>query len=166
MKNNLVLRAASFAAEAHKGQVRKYTGQKYIVHPIEVMNIVASVPHTDAMLCAALLHDTVEDCGVTLEQIKELFGPEVEDLVFWLTDPPKGESGMNRAMRKELSRQRLEIAPPEAQTIKLADLISNTASIVKHDPDFAVVYLREKAELLKVLVHGDSTLMAKAKVNK
>jgi (p)ppGpp synthase/HD superfamily hydrolase len=166
MKNNLVLRAASFAAEAHKGQVRKYTGQKYIVHPIEVMNIVASVPHTDAMLCAALLHDTVEDCGVTLEQIKELFGPEVEDLVFWLTDPPKGESGMNRAVRKELSRQRLEIAPPEAQTIKLADLISNTASIVKHDPDFAVVYLREKAELLKVLVHGDSTLMAKAKVNK
>ena len=166
MKNNLVLRAASFAAEAHKGQVRKYTGQPYIVHPIEVMNIVASVPHTDAMLCAALLHDTVEDCGVTLEQIKELFGPEVEDLVFWLTDPPKGESGMNRAMRKELSRQRLEIAPPEAQTIKLADLISNTASIVKHDPDFAVVYLREKAELLKVLVHGDSTLMAKAKVNK
>lgn len=163
MKSDLVLKAAQFAAEAHKGQVRKYTGQPYIVHPVEVMNLVATVPHTEAMLCAALLHDTVEDCGVTLEQIKELFGPEVEDLVFWLTDPPKGESGLNRAARKERCRQRLEIAPAQAQTIKLADLISNTASIVKYDPDFAVVYLREKAALLKVLVHGDSTLMAKAK---
>lgn len=163
MKSDLVLKAAQFAAEAHKGQVRKYTGQPYIVHPVEVMNLVATVPHTEAMLCAALLHDTVEDCGVTLAEIEAEFGPEVEDLVFWLTDPPKGDSGLNRAARKELSRQRLEIAPAQAQTIKLADLISNTVSIVKYDPDFAVVYLREKAELLKVLVHGDSTLMAKAK---
>ena len=163
MKSDLVLKAAQFAAEAHKGQVRKYTGQPYIVHPVEVMNLVATVPHTEAMLCAALLHDTVEDCGVTLAEIEAEFGPEVEDLVFWLTDPPKGDSGLNRAARKAKCLERMEIAPAQAQTIKLADLISNTASIVKYDPDFAVVYLREKAELLKVLVHGDSTLMAKTK---
>lgn len=163
MKHSKVIQAVKFAAEAHKGQVRKYTGEPYIVHPVEVMNLVATVPHTEAMLCAAVLHDTVEDCGVTLAEIEAEFGPEVEDLVFWLTDPPKGESGLNRAARKAKCLERMEIAPAQAQTIKLADLISNTASIVKYDPDFAVVYLREKAALLKVLVHGDSTLMAKAK---
>jgi (p)ppGpp synthase/HD superfamily hydrolase len=157
------LYALSFAATAHATQKRKYTGEPYITHPIEVAKIVASVEHTDAMVCAAVLHDVVEDCGVTLEEIKEEFGAEVEDLVFWLTDPPTVAGGPNRAERKRMTRERYSIAPAEAQTIKCADIIANTSSIVQHDPDFAIVYLSEVRALLEVLDRADPTLLARAK---
>lgn len=156
--------ALKFAREAHITQTRKYTGEPYIEHPIEVASIVATVPtHTDAMICAAYLHDVVEDCGVTLEQIHEEFGAEVEDLVFWLTDPPTVKGGPNRAERKRMTRERYAIAPAEAQTVKCADIISNTKSIVEHDPDFAKVYLSEMRALLEVLDRADPTLLALAK---
>jgi (p)ppGpp synthase/HD superfamily hydrolase len=157
------LYALSFAATAHATQKRKYTGEPYITHPIEVAKIVASVEHTDAMVCAAYLHDVVEDCGVTLEEIKQEFGAEVEDLVFWLTDPPTVKGGPNRAERKRMTRERYAIAPAEAQTVKCADIISNTVSIVEHDPDFAVVYLSEVRALLDALDRADPTLLARAK---
>ena len=57
MDKELVKRALAFATLAHGDQKRKYTGDMYIVHPIEVMEIVKTVPHDDAMLAAALLHD-------------------------------------------------------------------------------------------------------------
>ena len=159
----MTLYALSFAATAHATQKRKYTGEPYITHPIEVASIVASVEHTDAMLCAAYLHDVVEDCDVTLEEIKEEFGAEVEDLVFWLTDPPTIKGGPNRAERKRMTRDRYSIAPAEAQTVKCADIISNTSSIVQHDPDFAKVYLSEVGALLDVLDRADPTLLARAR---
>lgn len=156
--------ALKFAREAHLTQKRKYTGEPYIEHPIEVASIVATVPmHTDAMICAAYLHDVVEDCNVTLEEIREEFGAEVEDLVFWLTDTPTVKGGPNRAERKRMTRERYAIAPAEAQTVKCADIISNTKSIVEHDPDFAKVYLSEVRALLEVLDRADQTLLALAK---
>lgn len=157
----MIEKALKFATYAHMGQKRKYTGEEYIVHPIEVMEIVKSVPHTEAMLIAALLHDTIEDCGVTEGQIEANFGREVADLVIWLTDVSKPSDG-NRKIRKEIDRQHTAKAPAEAKTIKLADLISNTVSIVEHDKHFATVYLREKKLLLEVLKEGDSTLFEKA----
>lgn len=158
-----VARAHLFALRAHQGQQRKYTGEDYIVHPVEVMDTVMSVPHSTDMLCAALLHDVVEDCGVTLDDIKTNFGAGVEDLVFWLTDPPTVKGGPNRAERKRMTRERYSIAPAQAQTIKCADIISNTTSIVEHDPDFAVVYLSEVRALLEVLDRADPTLLARAR---
>ena len=67
-------KAIQFATKAHEGQVRKYTGEPYIVHPLAVMETVATVEHTDEMLMAAVLHDTVEDCDVTLDDIVTEFG--------------------------------------------------------------------------------------------
>lgn len=156
---NTVERAKVFATAAHAavGQTRKYTGEPYIVHPIHVMSIVKTVPHTDAQLAAALLHDTVEDTGVTIELIESEFGSEVAELVSWLTDVSKPADG-NRAVRKQLDLEHTAQAPAAAQTIKLADLISNTASIVQHDLKFAETYLKEKAALLRVLTKGDPTL--------
>lgn len=66
-------------------------------------------------------------------------------------------------LRKAIDREHTAKASPAAKTIKLADLIDNTRSIVKYDPSFAEVYLREKAELLKVLTDGDQTLWSMAK---
>jgi (p)ppGpp synthase/HD superfamily hydrolase len=161
---NTVERARIFATAAHAavGQTRKYTGEPYVVHPIEVSEIVASVGGTDAMVAAALLHDVLEDTGVTFDVLEAEFGSEVAELVLWLTDVSKPEDG-NRSTRKALDRQHSAAAPAEAQTIKVADLISNTRSIVAHDPNFAKVYLEEKRMLLEVLTKADSTLLNQAK---
>ncbi len=158
----LVLNAVVFAERAHRKQVRKYTGEPYIVHPLEVAQIVSSVPHTDEMLAAALLHDTVEDCNVTLDQIEKAFNKTVRELVWWLTDVSDKSTG-NRETRKARDREHIATAPAQAQTIKLADLISNTQSIAFHDPVFAGLYMKEKHELLKVLTRGDKTLYSRAK---
>jgi (p)ppGpp synthase/HD superfamily hydrolase len=160
---DLVKRALKFATEAHGSinHVRKYTGVPYITHPIEVMNIVKTVPHTQEMLAAALLHDTVEDTPVTIEQVREEFGPVVARLVSELTDVSTPGQG-NRAIRKGIDLAHTASASPQAATIKLADLLSNSKSIVEHDKNFAKVYLREKSALLDVLTKGDKTLHAQA----
>ena len=161
---NNVERARIFATAAHAavGQKRKYTFEPYIVHPTEVASIVASVPHTNEMLAAAWLHDTVEDTSVSIVDIQVEFGNEVASLVGWLTDVSKPEQG-NRAVRKAIDREHTAMAPAAAQTVKLADLIANSRNIMAHDPAFAKVYLEEKRMLLEVLTRGDATLMAEAR---
>ena len=114
------------------------------------------------MVCAAILHDTVEDTKVTNEDIIKEFGDGIADLVYWLTDVSKPADG-NRAQRKELDRMHADCAPADAQTIKLADLIDNSKSILEHDPKFAKVYMAEKELLLDVLHKGSPTLMVKAR---
>lgn len=155
---DLVNRALIFATEAHGliGQVRKYTGEPYIVHPIEVMMLVRAHGGTDDMQAAALLHDVVEDTPQTLADVFNAFGGPVANLVDELTEP-KREG--NRATRKAVETERLSKISARGQTIKLADLISNTRSIVRHDPGFAKVYLREKEALLEVLTKGSPALL-------
>ena len=164
MMTDIVTRADAFAARAHSAinHKRKYTGDDYIVHPREVAAIVATVPHTPEMLAAALLHDTVEDTGVSIETIRAEFGAVVAGLVADLTDVSTPGGG-NRAIRKGIDLAHTASASPSAKTIKLADLLSNTASIVAHDPGFARVYLKEKAAMLAVMTDGDATLLARAK---
>ena len=160
---NNVERARVFATAAHAAvkQVRKYTFEPYIVHPAEVASIVATVPHTNEMLAAAWLHDTVEDTGVCIAAIQMEFGNEIASLVEWLTDVSKPDDG-NRAHRKAMDREHSAAAPAAAQTVKLADLIANSRSIMQHDPEFAKTYLEEKRLLLKVMTKGDPDLHAMA----
>ncbi len=101
------------------------------------------------------------DTDVTAEDILREFGAEVATLVAWLTDVSRPGDG-NRAARKAIDREHAARAPVEAKPIKLADLISNSQSIIVHDPAFARVYLREKAALLEVLKEGDSALWDRA----
>ncbi len=157
----LVARALAFAAEAHGsiGQTRKYTGEPYINHPIEVMEIVRGVEHTDEMLAAALLHDTIEDTPVTRDDIAREFGEAVAVLVMELTD--QCHEG-NRTTRKAAEAARLATISPEGQTVKLADLISNSRSIVERDPGFAKVYLREKVKVLAGMTAGSPILYQQA----
>jgi (p)ppGpp synthase/HD superfamily hydrolase len=151
--------AMAFAREAHKDQKRKYTGNPYADHLAEVAGIaVTACPITlrpDVMVAVAWLHDCIEDQGVSVETLSEKFGPEIARAVLFLSDTEKG----NRAERKAAARQRLAGAWDWVQTIKVADLISNTASIVQHDPKFAAVYLEEKRLLLDVLTKADARLV-------
>jgi len=161
---DIVRKAQVYAMAAHAavGQRRKYTNEPYIVHPAEVASIVASVPgSTPDMVAAAWLHDVVEDTGCTFTDIHMAFGIDIATLVGWLTDVSRPEDG-NRATRKAMDRAHTAEAPAEAQTIKLADLISNSRSIMQHDPEFARVYLEEKRLLLEVLTKGDPELHAQA----
>jgi (p)ppGpp synthase/HD superfamily hydrolase len=158
----LIDKAKELAGKAHEGQFRKYSGMPYIVHPIEVATILQTVPHTEDMVAAALLHDVVEDTDYTVDDIADLVSPEVAKLVEGLTDVSKPEDG-NRAVRKAKDRAFLAEQSAEVQTIKYADIISNTQDIRANDPSFAKVYIEEMKSLLEVMDKGDKTLFEKAK---
>lgn len=152
---SLAFRAMQFAREVHKDQVRKYTGNPYADHLAEVAGITATVLSDDVSIAIAWLHDCVEDQGVSIEHLCNIFGFGVAKGVQLLSDLEEG----NRKERKHLSRERLAAAPGFIQTIKCADLISNTRSIVKYDGKFAKVYLEEKRLLLDVLTKADKELL-------
>lgn len=154
MNHNLIINARTFATAAHcaVGQKRKYTGEDYITHPLAVADILMQhVPDVTApMIAAALLHDVVEDTEITYERIRFEFGLEIADLVKGLTNIDVPEDG-NREVRRLKNLEFLKLQNAEVQTIKIADMMHNTASIVEHDKAFAKVYLREKADLINAL---------------
>ena len=154
---DLAFRAMMFAREVHADQRRKYLDTPYSDHLAEVAGIVATVAPSDMateMVAVAWLHDCVEDQGVEIADLFRRFGSTVAFGVEALSDVETG----NRAERKAAARARLAGSPPWVQTIKCADLISNTSSIVMHDPKFAEVYLREKRDLLAALTQADRRL--------
>lgn len=158
---NLTTRAKVFANIAHDGQVRKYTGEPYISHPVSVAKLVKDVGSSDTVISAAWLHDVVENTKFTAEDILNRFGVEVANLVLEVTDVSEYSDG-NRYVRKEIDRQHLAKASPEGKTIKLADIIDNAGSIIEYDLKFAKVYMAEKRALLEVLKDGDPVLLCKA----
>jgi (p)ppGpp synthase/HD superfamily hydrolase len=155
---NIVDRARRFAEHAHRDQKRKYTGEKYIVHLKEVAEFVRIFGGSKTMQAAAWLHDTMEDTETTYPQLVSEFGREVADLVQELTDTPHVKGGPSREVRKEIDRARLERASSGAQSIKCADLISNTSSIVRHDKHFARTYIPEKRAILTILTRANRDL--------
>ena len=163
MRYSLEQQARQFATHAHgqADQRRKYTSEPYIVHPAAVAELVRSVCHDEEMLAAAWLHDTVEDTVTTLQDIEASFGSGVARLVAMLTDSDPPEEA-NRAARKRAHFRHTATASPAAQTIKLADIIDNTRSIVQFDPDFARIYLVEKRVQITRLQAGDAHLWQQA----
>jgi (p)ppGpp synthase/HD superfamily hydrolase len=155
----LILDASEFAKEVHAGQKRKYTGEDYYVHPLQVANLLTLSGASEEVVAAGFLHDTIEDCWpqVNYDVLEGRFGTRVADLVVEVTNLARREDG-NRAVRSAINRAHLAKASPEGQSIKYADLICNTASIVKHDPKFARIYLGEKTALLEVMTLGDPML--------
>ena len=153
--------AINFSTKAHEGQVRKYTGEPYVTHPIAVSEIVKTVTDDQEMIAAAILHDVIEDCDVTRLDIIIEFGVVVAALVCQLSDVSRPVDGIRR-LRKGMDRDWLSCACDKAKTIKLADLIHNSSSIMVADKDFAKVYMKEKRDLLDVLRGGDSALHDRA----
>lgn len=141
-----------FAEDTHHGQVRKYTCEEYICHPLQVANILLhpynTIPTTKEMVQAAILHDVVEDTEVCIEEIGQVFGEEVQRLVFGLTDIEHDEPRPSRKIRKEMEVQRLSKEMNDVQIIKCCDIISNIDSIDLYDKNFAVVYKKEKQKML------------------
>jgi guanosine-3',5'-bis(diphosphate) 3'-pyrophosphohydrolase len=169
----LITRAQAYAHAAHDsiGQVRKYSGEPYWVHTDEVAEIVASVTQDAHTIAVAHLHDVLEDvpsldgAPFSIEHLRAEFGREIAIDVKHLTDifTSKAYPWLNRDKRKALERARLAQTDARIHSIKIADLISNTKSIVTDDPDFAVTYMAEKALFLPLLRRGHPELMARAK---
>jgi guanosine-3',5'-bis(diphosphate) 3'-pyrophosphohydrolase len=149
-----VLKAAHFAAEKHAGQRRKgAAAEPYINHLLEVAELVSSAlaePDTNLVI-AALLHDAVEDTGVTKEVLVETFGSDVADLVMEVTD----DKSLPKAERKRLQIVHASQISVRAQVIKLADKISNLRGILASPPtDWSEERQREYSEWAKQVVDG------------
>lgn len=116
------------------------------------------------MLCAAYLHDVVEDTDVAIENIEERFGKKVAELVHELTDQYVKENyqHLNRSKRKENEVERQSKISRDAKTVKLADVIDNTRDIVENDRDFARRYVPEMEAMVEALYGGDFKLFMKA----
>ncbi|MGG6194750.1 HD domain-containing protein [Pantoea allii] len=166
MQDSLEEQARRYATQAHAaaGQRRKYTDEPYIVHPAAVVELVRSITDNPVLLAAAWLHDTVEDTTTTLSDIENHFGNEVAKLVEMLTNTAPQSAG-NRTERKMAHFRHTAQASPDAQTIKLADIIDNTRSIVRFDPHFARVYLIEKKVQIELIKQGNAELWRQASAN-
>ena len=157
-ERKLVATAFQYARGAHKDQVRKYTGLPYISHPLSVYRLLREFGiHDMESLCAALLHDVVEDTSVSNEDINNTFGPNIARIVAELTDVSKPEDG-NRAWRKAMDRHHISKGGWQAHMIKSADMIDNSRSIIEHDRNFVPTYMREKRALLQVLSKDHTAL--------
>lgn len=127
-----MLQAARFAAERHTGHFRKGSRREpYINHPIEVAEMIAEIGGVDDVdiLAAAILHDTVEDVGVTKEELIEHFGEAVCSYVLEVTD----DKSLEKAERKQKQIEHAPHLSVGAKTIKIADKISNVTDVVE-DP--------------------------------
>lgn len=154
----LVGQAYEDSQKFHDGQVRKYTGAPYWTHTREVAAILIRCGIEDPeMLCAAHGHDWLEDTDAEPDYIVKTYGQVVFNLIFGLTDIVQRG---NRAARKKAQAEWLWKACGQVQTIKCADLISNTADIVPHDPGFAKVYIAEKRYVLSGFTQADPVVYA------
>jgi guanosine-3',5'-bis(diphosphate) 3'-pyrophosphohydrolase len=157
-----------FAAAAHGPQMRKYTPQPYIVHPIRVMELCKKYNGTLPVLAAALLHDVLEDTTTTKEDMFEFLTTVMNEqqakytlqLVVDLTDVfiKKDYPQWNRRKRKQKEADRIEKTTPDSQTIKYADIIDNCTEIVKYDPEFGAKFLHECRMILKRIPKGHPEL--------
>jgi guanosine-3',5'-bis(diphosphate) 3'-pyrophosphohydrolase len=169
---NILASVRAYADEAHGEQVRKYSDERYIVHPVRVMELVRDYIEDTSVLAAALLHDVLEDTSVTKRKLgtflQGLMEKEqashtlklVEELtdIYVKSDYPK----LNRRTRKNKEFERLSQISPEAQTIKYADIIDNLSDIHHDETDFALVYIRESKQLLSQMTQGNQFLYGRA----
>ena len=125
--------AVAFAADKHRNQRRKDAeASPYINHPIALASVLANEGGIDdpSILCAAILHDTIEDTETTAEELQAVFGVKIASVVVEVTD--------DKSLEKHVRKQRqIEHAPhisTEAKLVKLADKISNLRDILKSPP--------------------------------
>lgn len=137
LDTTLLDRAIVYAVRAHAGTERRGKGFPYIVHPLEAVEIVATMTADQELLAAAALHDTVEDTDVTIEQIRAEFGDRVASFVAAESDEPhqRPDSVENWRARKQAAIDRIARASHDAKMVALGDKLSNMRAIAR---DYAV----------------------------
>ncbi|MCH5266705.1 MAG: bifunctional (p)ppGpp synthetase/guanosine-3',5'-bis(diphosphate) 3'-pyrophosphohydrolase [Lachnospiraceae bacterium] len=125
-EGNALHQAILMAARAHKGQIRKGTQLDYIIHPMEVLEILASMKADINLRIAGVLHDTLEDTDLSMEQIQETFGDDVAELVSGHTE----DKSKSWKERKRWHIERLQTGSKRHRMMVLADSLSNLRSMV------------------------------------
>jgi guanosine-3',5'-bis(diphosphate) 3'-pyrophosphohydrolase len=171
-REELLEQVRLFTDKAHGEQMRKYSPERYIVHPIRVMKMVSEYIQDPAVLSAAILHDVLEDTAVSKQELKTFLYSLMADqqaekalnIVVELTDIYTKENypQYNRRKRKRLEADRIKKASAESHTIKYADIIDNVPEITEHDPDFAARFNAECLDLLYHMKKGVMELREKA----
>ncbi|MFC6885870.1 MULTISPECIES: HD domain-containing protein [Actinomadura] len=141
-----VLDRAAASAQRWHGEQRRPTGVPYVEHLLEALEAMAcGAGVTDTgVLAAVLLHDTVEDTDATVPEIEDGFGPDVAELVDWVTKPPAAGGGRQaKRAAKSAYLRRLGDAPDRAVLVKLADRVSNVQRLDRMPPDFQRRYYAE-----------------------
>lgn len=149
---DLLDRAIVFAVQAHHNTERRGKGFPYIVHPMEAVEIVATITPDQELLAAAALHDTIEDTDVTVEQLREAFGERIAELVHAESDQfTEGVSEEDSWHdRKQAAIDRLAAAPHDAKIVALGDKLSNMRAIwrdyqTKGDELWKIFHVTDKA---------------------
>lgn len=171
-ESQILEKVREFADQAHGEQLRRYSSDRYIVHPVRVKETVSDYIHDLPVLAASLLHDVLEDTPTTSEELSDFLKTVMDEdqarrclqYVHELTDvyTKKDYPRLNRRSRRNKEFERLAAASPQAQTIKCADVLDNAIDIADNDPDFALTYLRECKQLLQVLQQGNYLLRHRA----
>ncbi len=147
--------AVAFAVERH-GDQRRPAGQPYLEHLLEALTVlVEGVGVSDGdTLCAAVLHDVVEDTPTTLDEVRDRFGERVAELVDWVTKP-EALADQDPASVRAGYLERLRGAPEAALTVKLADRLSNVQHLDTHPrPAKRASYYRETVAAIVPLADG------------
>jgi guanosine-3',5'-bis(diphosphate) 3'-pyrophosphohydrolase len=148
------MKALLFSAQKHRDQRRKGSSKApYINHPIQVAEILWSTGGVRDVntLVAAVLHDTIEDTGVTPDEIRELFGEDVLGLVLEVTDDRR----LPKMVRKILQVTSAPKKSPRARQIKLADKISNVTEVTSDPPaDWSLQRQREYLDWTEAVING------------
>ncbi|HEY0066284.1 MAG TPA: HD domain-containing protein [Flavisolibacter sp.] len=170
--DSILEQVREFADKAHGTQVRKYASERYIAHPVRVMEMCRRYTSSLPILAAALLHDVLEDTGVDQKALHGFLRSTMNDedakqtlnLVVELTDVyvKSAYPRWNRRKRKTKEAERISKTSPDSQTIKYADIIDNCREIAEHDPDFAGVFLLECKMLLRKIPEGQPELYREA----
>lgn len=133
LETSLLDKAIIFATKAHAGTERRGKGFPYIIHPMEAVEIAATITSDQEVLSAAALHDTVEDTDVTIEQIRAEFGERIASLVD--TESDRFEAGRSEEEswrdRKQAAIDRLAAAGRDAKTVAMGDKLSNMRAIAR-----------------------------------
>jgi len=167
----IIQQVKDFTNAAHGQQTRRYSKDPYIVHPMRVMGTCREFTNDLPVLCAAILHDVLEDTPITHTRL-ESFLQSIMDteaanrtlkLVVDLTDvfTKKNYPRLNRRTRRQKEAERLGTVDPDAQTIKYADILDNT-DVTRQDPDFAWTFLRECSVILEKMNKGNPDLRNRA----
>ena len=149
---DLLDRAIIFAVQAHKNTERRGKGFPYIVHPMEAVEIVATITPDQELLAAAALHDTIEDTDVTVDDIRREFGERVAELVHAESDQfTEGVSEEDSWHdRKQAAIDRLASAPHDVKIVAMGDKLSNMRAIwrdyqQKGDELWQIFHVKDKA---------------------
>lgn len=127
------VKAIAFAADKHRNQRRKDAeASPYINHPIALANVLANEGGVSdlTVLCAAVLHDTIEDTDTTADELKTAFGQDIASVVLEVTD----DKSLSKEVRKQLQIEHVANISSAAKLVKLADKICNLRDILASPP--------------------------------